>query len=57
MNHKTIGRIDEIVDKINSHPEYSFKVHIGADIALHREAAKHSYGLEVLGEINGKRQC
>ena len=56
MNHKTIGRIDDIVGRINAHPEYSNRVHTEADVALRREAAKHSYSLELLGETKGKRQ-
>src|SRR3989344_4900720 len=57
MNNKTIKRIDEIVGRINAHPEYSNRVHTEADVALHKEAAKHSYSLELIGEAIGKRQC
>ncbi len=56
MNNKTIERIDEVVGRINAHPEYSNKVHTEADAALRQEAAKHSYSLELLGETKGKRQ-
>lgn len=56
MNNKTIERIDEVVGRINAHPEYSNRVHTEADVALHKEAAKHSYSLELLGETKGKRQ-
>ncbi len=56
MNDKTIKRIDEVVSRINAHPEYSSRVHVEADIVLHKEAAKHSYSLELLGETSGKRQ-
>ena len=42
--------------RINAHPEYSNRVHTEADVALHKEAAKHSFSLELLGETKGKRQ-
>ncbi|MBI4147168.1 Fic family protein [Candidatus Woesearchaeota archaeon] len=56
MNTKTIKRIDEIVSRINAHPEYSSRIHTEADVALHKEAAKHSFSLELLGETKRKQQ-
>ena len=56
VGHKTIERIDEIVSRIKTHPEYSSQVMVEATVALYKEAAKHSYSLEVEGEIEGRRQ-
>jgi hypothetical protein len=50
MPGKTIIRIDDLLSRINSHPEYSEKVRAQFTRQRGREADKHSLGIELLAE-------
>ncbi len=51
MVYKTIHHIDDILSRINTHPEYSSHMRIEITRSIRDEAARHSYAIE---QENGK---
>jgi len=50
MANKTLYRIDQLLARINTHPEYSLRTRHEVTNALLEEGARHSYSLELMAE-------